>query len=64
MELPRQKKAKRIHVHQTSTARYAKGTALRRGRKTVKEKGTTAQRECNGNEYVPINNNLKCKWIK
>ena len=29
-EFPRQKKSKRIHFHQTSTARYAKGTALRR----------------------------------
>ena len=41
-ELPGQKKAKRIHLHQTSTSRYAKGTALRRGSKTVRErnKGT------------------------
>ena len=44
-ELPGQKKAKRIHVHQTSTARYAKGTALRRGRKTVSQKGTNVERE-------------------
>ena len=44
-ELHTQKKAKRIQLHQTSTARYAKGTAVRRGRKTVKEKGTQVHRE-------------------
>ena len=32
-EFPRQKKSERIHFHQTSTARYAKGTALRTGEK-------------------------------
>ena len=36
-EFPRQKKSKRIHLHQTSSARDAKGTALRKGRKRVKE---------------------------
>ena len=30
--------AKTIYLPQTSTARYAKGTALRRGRKTVRER--------------------------
>ena len=44
-ELPRQKKSKRIQLHQTSSARDSKGTALRRGRKTVIEKGTKVQRE-------------------
>ena len=34
-ELPRQKKSKRIHLHQTSSARDAKGAA---GRKEGKEK--------------------------
>ena len=28
----------RVHLHQTSTTRYAKGTPIRRGRKTVREK--------------------------
>ena len=34
-EIPKQKKAERIYLHQTSTARYAKGTAIRRGRTRV-----------------------------
>ena len=33
---PRQKKSKRIHFHQTSSARDAKGIALRKGRKERK----------------------------
>ena len=45
-ELPRQKKSKRIHFHQTSSARDAKGTALRKGRK--RERGTQGGK--NGNE--------------
>ena len=36
-EFPRQKKSKRIHFHQTSSARDAKGTALRKGSKREKE---------------------------
>ena len=32
-KLPREKKFKRIHLHQTSSARDAKGTASRKGRK-------------------------------
>ena len=43
-DLPRQKKSKRIHLHQTGTARYTKGTALRRGRKRVRERGTQVQK--------------------
>ena len=39
-EFPRKKKSKRIHLHQTSSARDAKGTALRKGRKREREKGT------------------------
>ena len=39
-EFPRQKKSKRIHYHQTSSARYAKGTALRKGRKRERERNT------------------------
>ena len=46
-ELPRQKKSKRIHVHQTSSARDAKGTALRKEGKE-KERGTQVGK--NGNE--------------
>ena len=36
----RQKKSKRIHLHQTSSARDANGAALRKGRKRVRERGT------------------------
>ena len=37
-EFSRQKKSKRIHFHQTSSARDAKGTALRKGRKRERER--------------------------
>ena len=43
-EFPRQKKSKRIHFHQTSSARDAKGTALRKGRKREKEGRSQVQR--------------------
>ena len=39
-EFPRQKKSKRIPLHQTSSARDAKGTALRKGRKRERERNT------------------------
>ena len=39
-ELPRQKKSKRIQLHQTSSARDAKGTALRKGRKRERQRNT------------------------
>ena len=39
-EFPRQKKSKRIHLHQTSSARDAKRTALRKGRKRERERNT------------------------
>ena len=39
-EFPRQKKSKRIYHHQTSSARDAKGTALRKGRKRERKKNT------------------------
>ena len=44
-ELPRQKKSKRIQLHQNSSVRDVKVSALRRGRKTVREKRTRVQRE-------------------
>ena len=37
---PDKKKSKRIQFHQTSSARDAKGTALRKGRKREREKNT------------------------
>ena len=39
-EFPRQKKSKRMHFHETSSARDAKGTALRKGRKRGRKRGT------------------------
>ena len=57
-EFPRQKKSKRIQLHQTSSARDAKGTSLRKGRKE-KDRGTQVGK--NANELLPIDNNLKCK---
>ena len=39
-DFPDKRRLKESHLHQTSTARYAKGTALRRGRKRVRERGT------------------------
>ena len=39
-EFPRQKKSKRIYLHQTSSARDAKGAAVRKGRKRERERGT------------------------
>ena len=39
-EFPRLNKSKRIYLHQTSSARDAKGTALRKGRKREREKNT------------------------
>ena len=42
-------KSKRIHLHQTSSARHAKGTALRKGRKRERERNTGTHTK-NGNE--------------
>ena len=55
-------KSKSIHLHQISIARDAKGTALRRWRSEREE--NTGTKGKYGNEWVPINNNLKFKWIK
>ena len=43
-ELPRQKKSKRIDLHQTSSARDAKGAAVRKGRKRERDGRTQVQR--------------------
>ena len=50
-EFPRQKKSKRIHLHQTNSARDAKGTALR---KRERETGTQAQKKKAMNNYLSI----------
>ena len=39
-EFPRQKKPKRIYIHQTTSAREAKGAAVREGRKRDRERKT------------------------
>ena len=39
-EFSRQKKSKGIHLHQTSSVRDAKGTALRKGRKRERQGNT------------------------
>ena len=39
-EFPRQKKSKRIHLHQTRYARDAKWIALRKGRKRERQRNT------------------------
>ena len=39
-KFPKQKKSKRIYFHQTSSARDAKWTALRKGRKRERERNT------------------------
>ena len=43
-EFPRQKKSKRIHLHQTSSARDDKGTALSEGRKREREWNTSMKK--------------------
>ena len=47
-EIPTQKKSKSKYLHQTSSARDAKGAAVRKGRKSQKEGRTQVQRS--GNE--------------
>ena len=46
-ELPRQNKSKRIHLYQTSSTGVAKGTALRKGRKRERERGTQVRKNDN-----------------
>ena len=43
-EFLRKKKSKRIYLQQTSSARDAKGAAIRKGRKRAKEGRTQVQR--------------------
>ena len=39
-KFPRPKKSKRIYLHQTNSARDAKGTTLRTGKKRDRKRGT------------------------
>ena len=43
-EFPRQKKSKRLYLHQTSSVRDAKGAAVRKGRKKERERRTQVQK--------------------
>ena len=43
-EFPRQKKSKRIYLHQTSSARDAKRAGVRKGRRREKEGRTQVQK--------------------
>ena len=43
-EFPRQKKSKRIYLQQTSSARDAKGAAVRKAKKREGERGTQVQK--------------------
>ena len=52
-EFPRQKKSKRIYLHQTSSARDAKQTALRKGRKRERESNTGIKKMAM-NKYLSI----------
>ena len=54
-EFPRQKKSKRIYLHQASSARDAKGTALRKGRKRKRERERERERE-KGTQEQKISN--------
>ena len=49
---PDKQKSKRIQLHQTSSARDAKGTALRKGRKREKE-GRTQRKESKAGSMKP-----------
>ena len=73
-EFPRQKKSKRMYLHQTSSARHAKGTALRKGRKRERKRTQVGK---NGNEYylsiitlnvnglhAPIKRHRIAEWIR
>ena len=55
-EFPRQKKSKRIYLHQTSAAGDAKGTALRKRRKRERERKREEHRyeKMTMNKYLSI----------
>ena len=51
-EFPKQKKSKRIQLHQISSARDAKGAAIRKGRKREKERKELRYKESEMNKYL------------
>ena len=73
-EFPRKKKSKRIYLHQTSSARDAKWTALRKGRK--RERGEHKYNKAVMNKYLstitlnvnglntPIKRHRMPEWIR
>ena len=74
-EFPRQKKSKRIQLHQTSSARDAKGTDLRKGRKRERERNTGRKKKAMNNYLsiitlnvnglnVPIKRHRIAEWIR
>ena len=75
-ELPRQKKSKRIHLHQTSSARDAKGTALRKRRKRERKREEHMYKKMAMNNYLsiislninglnaPIKRHRTAEWIR
>ena len=72
---PEKKKSKRMYLHQTSSARDAKGTALRKGRKRERERNTGVKKMAM-NKYLsiitlnvngfnaPIKIHRKAEWIR
>ena len=58
-EFPRKKKPQRIHLHQTSSARDAKGTAFRKGRKRERERNTDRKKMAMNNYLSIITLNVK-----
>ena len=74
-EFPRQKKSKRIHLHQTSCARNAKWTPVRKGRKRERKRNTGTKKmamskylsiitlNVNGLN-APIKRHRIAKWIR
>ena len=63
-ELPRQKKSKRIHLHETSSARDAKGTALRKERKEKRENHRYEKMEMNNYLSIITLNVNRSKYIE
>ena len=74
-EVPRQKKSKRIQLHQTSSARDAKRTALRKGRKRERQRNTGRKKKAMNNYLsiitfnvnglnAPIKGHRIAEWIR
>ena len=63
-ELPTKKKSKRIHLHETSSARDAKGTALRKERKEKRENHRYEKMEMNNYLSIITLNVNRSKYIE